>query len=396
MEQPEAEEVTDYRQAQRRLRDHLAAVGALQDPAWARCHDAVPRHLFIPETIWTDRGDGYYVPVSRSDDPDLWLDACYSDHFLVTQVDDGAPAGPDGTGDVLTSSASMPSMVFGMLHHLDVGDGMRVLEVGTATGYNAALLCCRVGDGNVTTVEIDAGLAADGLANLAAAGFFPQVITGDGADGYPGAAPFDRVIATCSVRDVPYSWVAQTRPGGVIVVPWHTTYAEGGALARLTVSPDGTASGPLVGPAAFMTLRAQRLAPVDVHRDVHDEDQAEDSATKLSPRVAAFEEDAEFAIGLLVNARQYIGRSDPASEEFTLWLLDSASGSWAAADYVPGTDVFEVSQHGPRRLWDEVEAACRWWDGAGRPALTRFGLTVGADGDQAVWLDSPDHVLRHA
>jgi protein-L-isoaspartate O-methyltransferase len=70
------------------------------------------------------------------------------------------------------------------------------------------------------------------------------------------AAP-DRVIATCSVHTVPYAWVAQTRPGGVILTPWGSTF-ENSALLRLTVDQAGAAVGSVVDWATFMRLRAQR------------------------------------------------------------------------------------------------------------------------------------------
>lgn len=92
--------------------------------------------------------------------------------------------------------------------------------------------------------------------NLAGAGRVPLVITGEGADGYFPAAPYDRVIATCSVRAVPYAWVAQTRPGGIIVTPWGTT-VENSALLRLVVDDNGElAVGRIVDWATFMLLRS--------------------------------------------------------------------------------------------------------------------------------------------
>jgi hypothetical protein len=76
-----------------------------------------------------------------------------------------------------------------------------------------------------------------------------------------------------------------------------------------------------------------------------------------------------------------------------MWLTDVASGSWASLTHRRGASSFPVRQHGPRTLWDEVEVAYQWWVGAGRPDVTRFGLTVDADG-QRVWLDSPDRLVE--
>jgi len=68
------------------------------------------------------------------------------------------------------------------------GDGVRVLEVGTGTGFNAALLAHRAGDRHVVTVEVDPHLAEQARAALARAGYAPQVVCADGMAGWPPAA----------------------------------------------------------------------------------------------------------------------------------------------------------------------------------------------------------------
>ncbi|WP_308312487.1 methyltransferase domain-containing protein [Streptomyces sp. ISL-11] len=132
---------------------------------------------------------------------------------VVTQVDDGkVPAG--GTGTVPTSSISAPDAVFTMLAEADLHPGQHVLEVGSGTSCNAALIEYRVGPGNVTTVEIDPALAEAARTTLRAAGYGTAVITADGEQGHPAAAPYDRLLSTASVLRVPRAWVAQTRPAG--------------------------------------------------------------------------------------------------------------------------------------------------------------------------------------
>jgi protein-L-isoaspartate O-methyltransferase len=152
------------------------------------------------------------------------------DCYIVTQVDDGTPLDLDAVGDLSTSSASQPSYVFRMLAAIAVQPGMRVLEIGTGTGYTAALLSARLGDRNVTTIEVDEDVADDAKRALTRAGFRPTVLLGDGARGYPPNARYDRVIATCLVRAVPYAWVEQTLPGGLILTPWGTAYHPSGLL----------------------------------------------------------------------------------------------------------------------------------------------------------------------
>src|SRR5215469_2359397 len=116
---------------------------------------AVDRRLFIPDTIWELGNDGYLAPVRRQDNPDLWEDLVSADEPVITQVDDflsdGVRAGR------LTSSSSAPWLMERMLRALDLRPGMAVLEIGTGTGWNAALLAAA--GAVVTTVEIDQCLA---------------------------------------------------------------------------------------------------------------------------------------------------------------------------------------------------------------------------------------------
>ncbi|WP_028650090.1 methyltransferase domain-containing protein [Nocardiopsis sp. CNT312] len=115
------------------------------------------------------------------DDPDDWLRAYYADQPLITQFDDG-----EGTGaGYSSSSASMPTTVAMMLEALDPVPGARVLEIGTGTGYNAALPAARTGPGRVVSVEVDPSVADQAQTSLKTAGHLVSVITGDGTHGHP-------------------------------------------------------------------------------------------------------------------------------------------------------------------------------------------------------------------
>ncbi|MEU8962336.1 methyltransferase domain-containing protein [Streptomyces sp. NPDC048491] len=360
---------------------------------WLPAFEAVPRHAFMPDAIWPGRAgmNRQSDRVIRSEDPEAWWEAVHRDAPITTQWDDGDYTGP-GKGKSPTSSNSMPTMVFSMLDALSVEAGDTVLEIGTGTGWNAALLCHRLGAENVVSVEVDEVSAEDARTHLHAAGLRPLVHVGDGAQGYPERAPYDRLIATCSIGSVPPAWRAQVKSGGLIVAPWGPTYG-GEAVARLTVAEDGTASGPFVGSSAFMRLRAQRPQRMHVREYLGGRKWPANglrSTTTLSPD-AVGEWNVMFAIGVQVpGAFPWAETYDDGS--YTLWLRDTAVTSWATADYVPGSDEFEVHQSGPRNLWDEVLVAYRWWDDHDRPGFDRFGLTVDSGGER-VWLDSPDNMV---
>jgi protein-L-isoaspartate O-methyltransferase len=372
------------------LPDELEAAGVVTSELRKALDDA-PRHLFVPADVWVGDGRRWH-PLSRDRDPAAWWEAVNHDGYIVTQVDDGRPPEPGAVGEYSTSSASQPSLVLRMLAELDLEPGQRVLEIGTGTGWNAALLCARVGDHAVTTIEVDNDLADAARIALSRAHFRPTVVTGDGEAGYPPGCPYDRIISTASVQRVPPAWLAQTRPGGVILTPYGNSY-HNDALAKLTVGDDGTASGRFVGRAAFMWLRQHRVL-LDRLRDyVHDDDQPDRTHSDLDPREAFGDPDGDFAVSTRIRDCSW-SRADATdgSGEFTVWLLGLSGGrSWASIDFKGGPP-YPVEQYGPRRLWDDFEAAYRWWQKAGQPPTERFGLTVGPD-NQRVWLGSPDNLI---
>jgi protein-L-isoaspartate(D-aspartate) O-methyltransferase len=177
--------------ARARLVDELRATGRLTSQAVEGAFRAVPRHVFLPE-----------MPASRA----------YQDEaFVIKTGEDGLPL----------SSSSQPAIMAIMLEQLGIAPGHRVLEIGTGTGYNAALMRHLVGpEGSVVTVDIDPGLVARARQNLAAAGY-PGVIVvcGDGGFGVPDHAPYDRIIVTAGASDLAPEWLAQLAPGGRIALP---------------------------------------------------------------------------------------------------------------------------------------------------------------------------------
>ncbi|HJP76917.1 MAG TPA: methyltransferase domain-containing protein [Pseudonocardiaceae bacterium] len=351
---------------------------------WHRELAAVARERFVPDTIWLDTGTGY-APLRRPDDPVAWRRHVAANEPIVIQVDDGQTA-PGAFGRAPSSSTSQPSVVALMLAAADLRRGRRILEIGTGTGWNTALLCEKLGDAAVFSVEIDPLVAEAAATALAGNGYHPTLVVGDGALGHPDAAPYDRVLATvAAIGPVPYPWVAQTRPGGMVITPWGTEFCNG-ALLRLRVNEDGIGVGHFHQAVAFIRLRGQRRA-----REVPEEDGIE-SATSLPERKiheAISIRGGAFAIGLRVPdcGVHIVNHVLAEGIAHCVHLNDPASGSWARVDVGPVWP-FPVFQAGPRRLWDEVEAAYAWWRRRSRPQASRFGLTVTPTG-QSVWLDNP-------
>lgn len=160
-------------------------------PAIEAALRAVPRHLFLPAVD---------------------LDRVYSGDVIVTRTDDQQRP---------ISSSSQVAIMVPMLEQLALSPGLRVLEIGAGTGYNAALLDQLVGEeGSVTTVEIDPEIAGEARERLAAAGHAGvRVECGDGWIGVADGAPYDRIVLTASTADISPAWVEQLAEGGLLVAP---------------------------------------------------------------------------------------------------------------------------------------------------------------------------------
>jgi len=115
---------------------------------------------------------------------------------------------------------SAPSMIAIMLESSEFREGIKVLEIGTGSGYNAALIAELVGQENVVTIERHRELAEWGKRNLLKAGYDKvKTVIGDGSQGYEAGMPYDRIFATAGAPKIPNSWIKQTKIGGRIIAP---------------------------------------------------------------------------------------------------------------------------------------------------------------------------------
>ncbi|MES4906434.1 MULTISPECIES: methyltransferase domain-containing protein [unclassified Streptomyces] len=314
----------------------IAADGGLTDPAWREAFEEVPRHVFVPRyyeagEAGSPGGTALYERLGRHDADAArrarWLAGVYSDAPLATRVRDGE----------LVSSSSQPSLMARMLEALEVRDGDSVLEIGTGTGYNAALLAHRLGEDRVTTVDIDPDLTDTARDHLAAAGYHPAVVTGDGALGCPSRAPFDRIIATCAVTRLPPAWLGQCRSGALILAPLAT------GLIALRVADTRHGEGRfLTTPAYFVPLRGSEPPPP--------------VRTKGLPTEPLLEDSFRFLLNVVT------ARLDPL-EALALWEHEGR----------PGRERYGVTVRGERQwAWlDDPEGPYAWPLGPAHPERTR-------------------------
>jgi protein-L-isoaspartate(D-aspartate) O-methyltransferase len=358
-----------------RMTNDLHARGFLHTALWENAFRAVPRETFVQQyMVPSPTGDHRHYDLADPAQRGPALTAVYTDTPLVTQEDAGGTA---------TSSSTAPSLMALMLETLEAQPGMSVLEIGTGTGYNAALLAHALGDTAVTTMDLHPGLVARAQRALHQAGYHPTVVCGDGTLGHPDQAPYDRLMATCGVSRIPAAWLDQVRPDGIILAN------VGFGLARLTAGPGHAAHGPFLDYASFMPLRHNTTETATTARDVLSlaEPQEERRIVPFPARELSLldERMVHFLRSVLMPGVTQITEHGPAGDEYV--LAHPASRSWARARTAgPGTAA--VAQGGPRRLWDEVVSLTEEWLHAGRPGITSYGLTVTNDGEQQLWLHS--------
>jgi protein-L-isoaspartate(D-aspartate) O-methyltransferase len=207
----------------------------------------VPRHLFI-EQYYQQRGNSLTWDLVQAT-----MESVYQNQPLVILLDQrGRP----------TSSSSQPSIMAIQLEALDLESGHSVLEIGAGTGYNAALMGVLVGQGGaVTSIDIDADLVLEASKMLARAGATNvRVLQEDGFVGCLAYAPYDRILATCSVGSIPRAWVDQLKLRGLLVCNIVTSLAS--LFVRVEKNELGNLEGGFLDLAAtYMPMHTGTLPP---------------------------------------------------------------------------------------------------------------------------------------
>jgi protein-L-isoaspartate(D-aspartate) O-methyltransferase len=226
----------------------LLARRIIQTPAIERAFRTVPRHAFLPQPFVL-RTNPLLTDMVET------LDPCrvYSDTLVSINREKNIHCG-------------LPSVVATQIERLAPGEGMRVLHIGTGSGYYTAILAELVGErGSVVGVEYEPDLVKMSAAHLARAGYTnATVLDGDGASGVPDAAPFDRIIVCAGCADIASAWVLQLGDDGRLVFPLCHAGVVGPMITSgvlLTVHKlDERLSGEILGPVLFAAMQGA-LAP---------------------------------------------------------------------------------------------------------------------------------------
>ncbi|MDT4995635.1 MAG: protein-L-isoaspartate(D-aspartate) O-methyltransferase [Actinoplanes sp.] len=386
------------------LRDQLVTLlkqrGHIRSASVGQAFGTVPREQFLPGVD---------------------LETVYNRRQIVTKRDSHGAA---------LSSASSPSLVADMLEQLDVRPRQHVLEIGAATGINAALLAELTGPGGtVVSIELDEDLADGARGGLARAGYDTvEVICGDGALGYPDAAPYDRIIVTAGAWDISAAWWDQLTDDGRIVVPLRVHESgltrcfafdrTGTAQLLSTTTPLVCGFVPMRGTAEHADQHVRLDTDVVLKLDTADHpDRQALSAALTHPQhtlwtgieVGDADPIGHLDLWLLVNTDTPFGRLGVGDTARTSGLVTPAY-RWAGAALYRGgtiaylafnttgsdTEELGVIAHGPDadKLAADLASLLDCWDAAGRPnqptvTARRAGTRPADPGD----LSRPDTTL---
>lgn len=364
----------------------LKQEGSLSQPLVEAAFRSVPRHAFLDHFFRREirEGKSQMQEVLPSSYPSLdgWFQAIYANQALATAYS------PERTA---ISSSSSPDAMACMLEASDLGRGLRVLEIGTGTGYNAALLASIVGShGHVWTVEVAADLAELAAQRLrCVVGSRVSVQAGNGLKGYPPGAPYDRILATGSTSTVPLPWLEQVRPGGIILM---NLIGEMGACSFLKLVKQETglaARGRFLSRSEFMELyeagtyppRRATLVGQYIARPVMVQHLGTRADFNLS---ALWERKLDMALQLafpqMFFTSAYVSPACPC-------LIDRTTDTMLL--FRPtGEEQFQVEVRGESSLWEQVKATYQQWVAAGQPDVTAYQVQIDADGKQQVILPS--------
>lgn len=350
--------------------DSLRETGAIRTHAVHAAFATVPRHRFLPHFRY--RAEDYTLDTDQEPPSDV-LDIVYANNSLLTH------AGRNGTP---TSSSSAPSIMAKMLEALDLCPGLRTLEIGAGTGYNAALIHHITG-APVVTVEIGRHAATEAATALRTLGFEEgvHVIHGDGCPGYPDGAPYDRLIATCGIAGIPPQWLDQLAPQAVIIAP----VAHAGVHPSLVVyRHHGTST--LTGRALLWSDFIPAVGPLRPTELFH-HDPAHDISTADARHVShagpVLDQTRYHDLWCYLGTRDpRITRAHPDTDAFDLALgvcalVDPGAGTaWIHTD---GT----MTTTGNPQIGDHLATLVEHWDTAGRPSVSDWTMEWRGTGSDA-------------
>jgi protein-L-isoaspartate(D-aspartate) O-methyltransferase len=317
---------------------------------------------------------GWFVPSYYRREGKEWVreetrELVYQDIPLTTKIENGRPV----------SSSSMPSVMAAMLEALELQPGQNVLEIGTGTGYNAAILSQIVGkSGHIITVESDKEVAQSATERLASRENV-HVTIADGFTGYPSQAPYHRILATAAFHQVPQAWREQLAPGGMFVGNLLSSLTS--LLIRLQKHEDGSLYGnPIPHGAFFMEMRSPQIEDAKPIDWISYESVSIKAEERESFTLTTLLKDQAFLLSLhsffpeIQIHRRYNGGPLENATSFETWVIDPQ-------DHTSVTLTTEKIQSRGERLWEQVQQTVFRWEEHNQPALEAYTIMVSPHGE---------------
>jgi protein-L-isoaspartate(D-aspartate) O-methyltransferase len=236
-----------------RFIDMLYATHGLKTPATEQAFRSVPRHLFVdrylkppPKTSKKPHPKPRFTEIAASGPTNAQLKRIYQDDALLSHHNP-------------PSSTSQPSLVAQMLEALQLKPGMKVLEIGAGTGWNAALMGHVVGPkGQVYSIDIQTDVARRARRHIRRIGSQNiTVLTGDGGNGYASAAPYDRIITTVCCPEISPYWLDQLKEQGILLITLSEVPRDQCCLLSRLQKQQDHLSGEVLSLPGFMMLRGK-------------------------------------------------------------------------------------------------------------------------------------------
>ena len=355
-----------------RLATDLEYSGYIHDVRLSRAFKEVPRHVFLSEEyvreplgLWS---------ANRVDASDRrQLSSIYEDRGIVVKVKDYRPH--------ITQTS--PSTLATMIEALKLSPGMKLLEIGTGTGYGTALLKHIIGEsGSVRSLEIDSSAAYAARQALRLAGYNPEMVKQcDGLQGCDEDGPYDRILVNSSVQHIPGRWFNQLTDSGILVFPRKSNNSQQLlVLTKIGSQLQGYANG-------FTYFPEIRRDPDQIDsylKEAQDFQAPRDcsslTTTELGERIFKERDNLDFRLYLDLSMPEVsmtlnvqLATTGPLSVRRPVYYRESTSSIVLGPSPIDGPD---VQLFGHQSFLNELELSSNRWLEIGCPALQAYHFTA--------------------
>jgi protein-L-isoaspartate(D-aspartate) O-methyltransferase len=354
----------DYSFWTRKLLNQIKAGGHDISSEVERAFLHTPRHLLLGSFYKFVAEGVQRIEYDPKGPKETDLSLIYSDSSFATVVKNG---------NVL-SSTSQPSLMAIMLEALELRNGLKVLEIGTGIGYNAALIYEIVGRNQVTSIDVLPELIEQTGKLLIGAGYTGiKLKAGDGYFGDLENSPYDRIVATVGCPDISPCWVEQLKPSGILLVP--LTHSGWQPLVKLR-KEDNVISGKVVSYSGFLpiagTLAEDNVGffkeiqlPSNKYRKVKLPSQIENAHDAINMWATAFPTAFYFFLSI--------------RDHRTFWSLKPRG--YGLHDELRGTLIVEPQSRamflcGEESLVDDLRSYYEEWLALGKPEPSRYRIEL--------------------